>query len=533
MAYYSDGDYETFEDHAVDSDAAHDDGIDLMSFMSIVARSEDKNTEKWNSLVLLSIHLGPWNLFLPFTPYRGAFFSVTVVPQQYFLRQTDVGVHSGHSIPKLVALKTPRLNQNTKRNSRLFRSIAKEYQILHSESLMHHENIVSVCGCCWQSLDTYAGLPIPCLILEGTEFGDLVHFSQTRELTLRERLRICIHVTSGLEAIHSIGIVHGDLKPENILVFHSKQRGYTAKIADFGEAIILGDTTLPCRKPIGTILYSAPECYDHDVTFGREELFKTDIFSLGIVLSALIQGMYLLEELKKLSDSSRLESLKREGQLDNWMIALSCQDLKDMATQHITESFDCDTAWETDPAYDEDSILADEQIWMAFVCLLQGTLAASAAQRFAKEEIILSILRNILLLHLRKTLGHHEAAARTDHTPQTPQWWGRMSSSLGISKARLRKVTGASIGLPNRLDPQEIEAISLYSLLGKNSSNFFRDLKFMRKSTADKHQRVCRSSKRRWGARQSLAKRQQARTTFHHKEDTGLTSWMRKIAITW
>jgi serine/threonine protein kinase len=349
MAYYSDRDYETLEYHAVDPDAAHNDGIDLMSFMSVIARSEDTNTEKWTSLVLLSIHLGPWNLFLPFTPYRGAFFSVTVVPRRYILRQTDVSLDSGHSIPNLVALKTPRLGQDDKRNSRLFRSIAKEYQILQSESLKHHENIVSVCGCCWQSLDTYAGPPIPCLILEGTELGDLVNFSQTRELTLRERLRICIHVTSGLKAIHSIGIVHGDLKPENILVFHSKQRGYTAKIADFGAAILLGETTLPCRKPIGTILYSAPECYDHGVAFGREELFKTDIFSLGIVLSALIQGMYVLEELKKLQDS-RLESLKREGQLDNWMIALSYQDSKDMATQHIIGSADHDTAWETDPA---------------------------------------------------------------------------------------------------------------------------------------------------------------------------------------
>ena len=532
MAYYSDRDYETLEYHAVDSEVAHNDGIDLMSFMSMIARSEDKDAEKWTSLVLLSIHLGPWNLFLPFTPYRGAFFSVTVVPRQYVLRQTDVNLDSGHSLSNLVALKTPRLGQDDKRNSRLFRSIAKEYQILKSETLKHHENIVSVCGCCWQSLDTYAGLPIPCLILEGTEFGDLVKFSQTRELTLRERLRICIHVTSGLEAIHSIGVVHGDLKLENILVFGSEQRGYIAKIADFGEAILLGDTILPCRKPMGTIIYSAPECYDHDAAFGRDELFKTDIFSLGIVLSALIQGMYVLEELRKLSDS-RLESLKREGQLDNWLTGLTCQDLEDRATQHITESADYDTAWETDPVFGEDSILADEQIWTTFICLLQGTLAASATQRFASEESILSILRNILRSHLRKTIGHHGTAARADSTRQTPQWWSRMSSALELSKARLRKVTGASIACPTRLDPQEIEAISLYYLLGKNSSDFFRELQFIRKATRNKQKRVCRSSKRRWGACQSLAKRQQARASFYHKADTGLIRGMREIAAAW
>jgi len=528
MAYSSDRDCETFEDDAVDTD----DRIDLMSFMSVVARAEDKDPEKWTSLVLLSIHLGPWNLFLPFTPYRGGFFSVTVVPRQYILRQTAVKVDSGHALPNLFALKTPRLRQDDKVNSRLFRSIAKEYQILRSESLKNHENIVSVCGCCWQSLDTYGGLPIPCLILEGTEFGDLVNFHRTRELTLRERLRICIHITSGLEAIHSIGIVHGDLKPENILVFHSKQRGYTAKIADFGDAIVLAETTLPCRKPINTLRYSAPECYDQDMAFGREELVKTDIFSLGIVLSVLIQGMHVFEEFKKLSDRN-LESLKREGQLENWMMAFSCEDLKDVATQHITEIADYDPAWETDPASDQDSILADEQIRTTFTRLLQGTLAASAPQRFARGEIILSILRNILRSHLRKTLGHHKAAAKADFIRQTPQWWARMSSSLEISKARLRKAMGASIALPNRLDPQEIEAISLCFLLEKNASNFFRELQFMRKSTANKHQRVCRPSKRWGGARQSLATRQQARTAFHYKEDISLIKSMRRIAIAW
>ncbi|KUJ13343.1 uncharacterized protein LY89DRAFT_753994 [Mollisia scopiformis] len=544
MAYHSDGDYGTLDyhtngimacnsaDHTADDDATHNDQFDVMRFMSVIVRPEDKSTQKWNSSVLLSIHLGPWNLFLPFTPYCGASFSVTLIPRRYVLRQTAVSLDFGPSLPELVALKTPRLGQDGKRNAQLFRSIAKEYQILQSESLKHHENIISVYGCCWQSLDIYAGLPIPCLLLEGSEFGDLLNFSRTRELTLRERLRICIHVTSGLQAIHSIGIVHGDLKPQNILIFHSTERGYTAKIADFGSAIVLGVTTLPSKRPIGTILYSAPECYHNDVTLGREELFKTDIFSLGIVLSALIQGMYVLEEMKKLS-CSRLESLKKEGELHHWLIALSLRDSKNLATQDNIESADNGKGWEADPAFDEDSILADEQIWATFVCLLKGTLAAQATQRFASEETILSILRNLLCSHLRRTLGRRETASGAISTEPTPRWWSRMSSVLDISKARLRKVTGAAIPSPIRLDPQEIEAISLRYLLGKSSNNFFRVSQFIRQHTTNKQPRRCRSSKWRWRARRSLARRRQTRASFCQEADTRLIYRMTEIAKAW
>ena len=538
--------------HAVNGDIVHsdvtvpndntihkDDQFDILRFMSVIAnsksliaRSKAEDTEKWSTLVLLSVHLGPWNLYLPFTPYRGASFSVMLIPRQYLLRQTPVGMDLKHSLAKIIALKTPRLGQEDKRNARLLRSTTKEYQILQSESLKHHDNIVSVYGCCWQSLEIYDGLPIPCLLLEGTELGDLYNFSQTRELTLRERLRICIQITSGLQAIHSIGIIHGDLKPQNILVFHSKERGYIAKIADFGEAIILGVAALPTKRPLGTILYNAPECYRDDVRLGREELVKTDIFALGIVLSAVIQGIFILEDMKKLP-YSQLESLKKEGKFHHWLLALSLQDAGNLTAQGDNDNADNANEWETDPTVDEQSVLADEQLWAMFVGLLQGTLAAQATQRFASEETILLILRDLLYLHLRRILGDREIAPGAIPKRATPQWWSRMSSILKLSKARLRKALGIAIHSPVKLDPLEIEAILLCFLLGKSSKNLFKDLRFIQQHITCKQPRRCPASKWRSHTSGLLARKRQFRASFPLWGDTRLIFKMKELAKTW
>ncbi|KAK3387731.1 kinase-like domain-containing protein, partial [Podospora didyma] len=129
-----------------------------------------------------------------------------------------------------------------------------------------------------------------------------------------------MQITSGLQAIHAVGVVHGDVKPENILIFRSAEGGYIAKLADFGSAIVLADITLPSSRPLGTVLYSAPECYPGGTTtFKRDELIKMDIFSLGMTLACLLQGMHVLEDINQLS-ASRLESLKRSDRLAGWLV---------------------------------------------------------------------------------------------------------------------------------------------------------------------------------------------------------------------
>lgn len=169
--------------HTIRDDADRVERFDLLFFLSVALTCD---AQDYTSVVLLSICLGPWKMFFPITLYRGAFSSVTLLTRRDLLRRTAVGRDSRHPIPKMVALKTPILDENlhSSRNSRLFRSIAKEYQILKSESLRNHENIVTLFGCCWQTIDVRTGLPVPSLILVGTVLGDLEQFSTLGDICL-------------------------------------------------------------------------------------------------------------------------------------------------------------------------------------------------------------------------------------------------------------------------------------------------------------------------------------------------------------
>jgi serine/threonine protein kinase len=93
------------------------------------------------------------------------------------------------------------------------------------------------------------------------------------------------HITYGLEAIHSIGVVHRDLKPANIMF-----RGDDSlALADFGISKKLeGDTDLNLTtvgQVLGTPHYMSPEQGE-----GKKIDFRSDLYSAGIMLFELLTG---------------------------------------------------------------------------------------------------------------------------------------------------------------------------------------------------------------------------------------------------
>ena len=87
------------------------------------------------------------------------------------------------------------------------------------------------------------------------------------------------YVASGLAAAHAQGLVHRDIKPANILLER-------AKITDFGLALAASDARLTRDGSIaGTPEYMAPE-----VARGEPVDARTDLFSLGSVLYAMVTG---------------------------------------------------------------------------------------------------------------------------------------------------------------------------------------------------------------------------------------------------
>ena len=115
---------------------------------------------------------------------------------------------------------------------------------------------------------------------------------QKGELTQLQVVDIGAQIAEALAAAHETGISHRDLKPENVLLTHDGR----TKILDFGLAKIVTpaaagedprnrSTLTNPGVPTGTPGYMSPE-----QVRGQESDYRSDIFSLGLMLYELLAG---------------------------------------------------------------------------------------------------------------------------------------------------------------------------------------------------------------------------------------------------
>ena len=79
---------------------------------------------------------------------------------------------------------------------------------------------------------------------------------------------------SGLNYLHSVGIIHRDIKPENILIARATR---SAKIGDLGIARVADSSST--MTSTGTLIYLAPE-----VARGERYGFAADVYSFAITM---------------------------------------------------------------------------------------------------------------------------------------------------------------------------------------------------------------------------------------------------------
>ena len=121
------------------------------------------------------------------------------------------------------------------------------------------------------------------IVMEFVEGQTLKSLIKRRgSLTIPEVLDIMTQLTSGIAHAHEKGIIHRDIKPQNILILDDG----LVKIADFGIVQALNSNELTeTNSVMGSVHYLPPEQAN-----GTGSTFKSDIYSLGILMYELIIG---------------------------------------------------------------------------------------------------------------------------------------------------------------------------------------------------------------------------------------------------
>ena len=117
-----------------------------------------------------------------------------------------------------------------------------------------------------------------------------------------------------LSYMHGKGVVHRDLKLENILVDDQMN----LKVADFGFATFRKIDRLKSYR--GTMTYMAPEIKEGKTYDGRQ----IDMFSTGVILFIIVQGIFPFKEAKK---DEYFYNLLLTGQIDHYWKKVGGQSL--------------------------------------------------------------------------------------------------------------------------------------------------------------------------------------------------------------
>lgn len=150
-------------------------------------------------------------------------------------------------------------------------------QFLNEASLvgkLEHPHIAAI-------LDAYSDPDLTYVAMEYVPGSSLQAFARHGSLMgIEDAIEIGFKCCGALDYAFRQGIVHRDLKPSNILVDH----GTDIKVADFGAAFIRGAQHTQMLD-VGTPSYSSPE-----QVRGGELTFRSDMYSLGVVLFVLLTG---------------------------------------------------------------------------------------------------------------------------------------------------------------------------------------------------------------------------------------------------
>ncbi|KIM29317.1 hypothetical protein M408DRAFT_68273, partial [Serendipita vermifera MAFF 305830] len=149
---------------------------------------------------------------------------------------------------------------------------------------LKHRNIIEFLGFT-NSFSRY-----PAMISPWCDQGNaLQYLERNPTISPKQRLRLSLDVSEGLQYLHQLKIVHGDLKPINVLIDDCG----VAKLCDFGLVRLVnwhGAAGMTTTTPYtGTELYKAPELFMSRENRHPVATFESDIYSLGCVILEFVE----------------------------------------------------------------------------------------------------------------------------------------------------------------------------------------------------------------------------------------------------
>jgi hypothetical protein len=131
--------------------------------------------------------------------------------------------------------------------------------------------------------------------IQGQSLAELIH---STSLGLAEKLRLAVNMATVLHRIHEQQVMHKDISSGNILVAGNDKPGSQdgVYIIDFGIASTMRQESVSHLAPddalVGTLAYISPE---QTGRMNRQVDFRTDLYSLGVVLYELFTGQLPFE----------------------------------------------------------------------------------------------------------------------------------------------------------------------------------------------------------------------------------------------